>query len=119
LNNLYKEVIEVDEADLNIFTDSDLEEAIQMNDIENIIRSLDTLPYQIGEDIVGWFVEKLVLLSAHPHIEVRRSVAEASNSLTDFFTINNQSLGQLSDRFLKDQDMDIQYFGSQLKEKMQ
>jgi hypothetical protein len=119
LNNLYEEVIEVDEAELNIFTDSDLEEAIQMNDIENIIRSLDTLPYQIGDDTVGWFVEKLVLLSVHPHIEVRRSVAEASNSLTDFFTINNESLGQLSDRFLKDQDMDIQYFGSQLKEKMQ
>ncbi|MEW9674114.1 hypothetical protein [Ammoniphilus sp. 3BR4] len=120
LDHLYVEEMGVDESDLNIFTTSDLEKAIKTDDIENIIRALDKLPYQIDSDnIVTWFVEKLFLLSFHPYEEVRRSVAEAANSLSDFFTLDNDALAQLSDRFLNDQDVDIQYFGSLIKDKLQ
>lgn len=120
LNHLYLEEIGVDDSDLNILTTSDLVNAIKTNDIENIVRTLDTLPYQIdGDYTVTWFVEKLFLLSSHPYEEVRRSVAEAINSLTNFFTLENDVLAQLSECFLNDHNTEIQYFGSLIKDKQQ
>jgi hypothetical protein len=118
LNNLYIEEIEVDETDLNISTTNDLENAINKNDIENIIITLDTLPFHVDDNALTWFLEKLILLSSHPHDEVRRSVAEATNSLTDFFTIGNNVLVQLSEIFLNDENIDVQYFGSTIKDKL-
>jgi hypothetical protein len=118
LNNLYIEEIEVNETDLNIPSTSDLENALIKNDIENIIITLDTLPFHVDDKDLTWLLDKLILLSSHPHEEVRRSVAEATNSLTDFFTIENNVLVQLSEVFLNDENVDVQYFGSTIKDKL-
>ena len=119
LKNLYvEEVVEVDEPALNIPTLNELVNAINEENIENIIRTLDTLPFNLNDDAATGFVEKLFILSSHPHEQVRYSVAEATNYLSDFFTLDNSILIRLSEIFLNDQNVDIQYFGSLIKDKL-
>ncbi|WP_134703077.1 SMI1/KNR4 family protein [Ammoniphilus sp. YIM 78166] len=118
LDHLYIAETGVDSSDLNLYTTHDLQMAIQTDNIDNIIRALDTLPYQIDTDSLTWFVERLLILSSHPNEQVRRSVAEGTNALSDFFALDSDALTQLSDCFLRDQNEDINYFGGLVKEKI-